>query len=575
MRAPNINYFFTGTLIDYLRRRGVRQFCLSPGSRSAPMAIVATQHPDITTILIVDERAAAYYAVGYARATGEAAAVICTSGTAVANLFPAVVEAFYSRVPLILITADRPEELQDCGANQTINQENIFGAYAASTTFAAPRLDDDPGTWLTHLEGILHRSSGKPIHINCRLREPLAPTEERFDAIRFQQAVDVWYRTHACSAAADARPNADFERIARSLEGKHRGLIVAGPEVPPKACHAILALAEKLDWPVLGDILSQLRGHPSGNLCIRYDLYLDLPQFASGRTADIVLHFGGVPISKRLNRFLLQHKGIPYIKIQDHGRTIDPDGLETDRVIAHPDDVIAGLLSQPIIDASSELLPRFRAFELEAALVMETYAGRPNLTEPSAAFHIGREIQTGDGLFLSNSMPVRDADSYMNLSVREVAVGCNRGASGIDGLIASAIGFAQGSRRPTTVLAGDLAMLHDLNSLAVAAAAEYPVIIVVINNHGGGIFHFLPLADYPELLARCFTAAHTLSFEPAARMFGLPYYHPKTASELISAYRTARRQNHSAVIEIETDRNENLREHEEIRRRVHDALARS
>lgn len=576
MKAPNINHFTARMIVDYLVRWGVRHFSISPGSRSAPLAIAAASHSGIAARMVIDERASAYYATGVARATGSPAGVICTSGTAVANLFPAVVEAYQSLLPLILLTADRPDELQDCGANQTIDQQGIFGRYAASVTIPASERSADPTRILDSLERMMADVSEGPIHINVRFREPLAPVEEPYDHDTLSARIEEWYQSRRAGSTSPkhddlARP---IEDIIPLITHSRRGLIVAGPELPPYASMNIGRLAERLGWPMVCDILSQQRGGKHGNRCYAYDHYLDSTATADNLACDLVVHVGGVPTSKRLNQFLARHKGIPYIKIQSHDRIIDPDRLETRRITAPVAPFVDALAARVETGGDDSYQSSWLSAENRTAKVLATCFADDRLTEPSTAFHLGRLIGDGEALFLSNSMTVRDADSFMDFEDRDVMIGCNRGVSGIDGVAASACGMAAGSGRPTTLLIGDLALLHDLNSLALAAESTVPVIIIVINNHGGGIFDFLPVARFPDLLEQCIAAPHRCMFDSAAGMFGLSYYRPATVAELVTAYRAAHGARESAIVEIITDRAANVGEHERIHTMVHEELKR-
>ncbi|NMC44744.1 MAG: 2-succinyl-5-enolpyruvyl-6-hydroxy-3-cyclohexene-1-carboxylic-acid synthase [candidate division Zixibacteria bacterium] len=574
MTAPNINYFVAQMIIDRLCALGLRQMAISPGSRSAPLAVAASTHPALASRMIIDERTAAYYALGTAQATGSPAGVICTSGTAVANLFPAVVEAYQSRLPLVLLTADRPEELQNRGANQTIDQQGIFGRYATSVTIAAPDRSTDPVTILEQLNRAMMNVPDGPVHINMRFREPLAPVEEPYDREAMSKAVAAWLNTHDHETAPLSVD--DLARLADDIipliRRSRSGLIVAGPEAPFRAGDGIGSLAERLGWPMAGDILSQQRGRRGGNRCTAYDLYLDAPEFGEQTPCDLLLHFGGLPTSKRLNEFLVRLKGIPYIKIQDHGRTIDPERLETGRIVAPVGRFLAAVGDQIESRGEGEHLLSWRHREKQAAEALAGYFADDRLTEPAVAYHLGRWLDEGEAVFLSNSLPVREAESFMDFEGREIMVGCNRGASGIDGVLASACGFAAGSGRSTTLLIGDLALLHDLNSLVIAAESAPPVTIVVLNNGGGGIFDFLPIARFPELLERCFTAGHRLTFDSAARMVGLPYHRPASTAELAAAYRSARETGQSSLIEISLDHSDTVGEQERIRTRVHTAM---
>ncbi len=567
MTAPNINLFFAHLIADYLVRRGIVSFCLAPGSRSAPLAIAAGEQARAKVRVIIDERAAGYFAVGYARATGNPAAVICTSGTAAANLYPAVVEAYHSRLPLILLTADRPEELQRCGANQTIDQRHLFGQFVGGEmTLSAPDDHLEASALLDQLQSLFRSLPAGPIHLNCRFREPLAPEQQSFDSGRLQEQVDRWYAGRNLDAADEIPP--DISVAVRDLADRIRrarhGIIVAGPQWPLSKTPNLADLSQALGWPIIADVLSQQRAPDRLNFCRRYDLYLDIPEIADHLPVDLVFHVGGLPTSKRLNEFLRRHKGIEYIKIQDHDRTIDPDHLETVRIVTDPDSLITALTaSMKRHPASSDHL-QWHEVETRTDESLASIAATSRLTEPAVAAMIGRLIGEEEALYLSNSMPVRDADCFMALHSKDVMVGCNRGV-GIDGVLASAGGFAAGCRRPTTLLIGDLALMHDLNSMALVSQSEDPIIVVVLNNNGGGIFHFLPISRFETVFEPYFGTPHNLTFERAAEMFNLPYARPTSGDELAAVYRRARENHQSLVIEIITDRRANVEEHQRLR----------
>jgi len=571
VKPPNINSFVSDIIIRALVEYGVGLFCISPGSRSTPLTLAAANRSGIDVHIVHDERASAYFAVGYARACGRPAAVICTSGTAVANLLPAVVEAYQSRLPLILLTADRPEELQNCGANQVIDQKNIFGKFVAdSITIPAPDDTTDPYSLLDKISRALDAGQATPIHINCRFREPLAPVEQIFDLHKMQASSDKWYTEHKgdASSKAHAVSDDDIDYLAHAMNERRKCLIIVGPEASWRQAAKIAELSEKLHARVITDVLANLVVVPSVHRLRHYDLYLDIDELADDLAPDLVIHFGGLPISKRLNQFLARHREIDYIKIQDHNRTIDPDLLETHRIVGPPDDIIRRLLPELKDSAASEYHQTWRTIDEHTSRFLHGYFVIGKLTECSLPFMMSSLIEEGEALYLSNSMPVRDADTFFASSSHNVATGANRGASGIDGTIASACGFARGIGKPTTLIIGDVAFLHDLNSLAIAAKSAPPVIIILVNNDGGGIFHFLPVANATHHFEKFFATPHGLHFGKAAELFGLPYYHPAMPDDFAADYHKVRSAGRSALIEISGDRRENFEQHELIRSRL-------
>jgi 2-succinyl-5-enolpyruvyl-6-hydroxy-3-cyclohexene-1-carboxylate synthase len=554
-------------------RNGVNLFVLSPGSRSTPLAVAVARDQTVPRIVCTDERAAAFYAAGFIRATGNPAAVISTSGTAVANFFPGIVEAFQSRLPLVVITADRPDELQDCGANQTIDQCGIYGRYVSSSVQIPDSIDEtNVFAVLTDCKKSVIRSivSSEPVHINCRFREPLAPAPVTFEAARIEQLAGRFFddnhtgkQENAAGAGDGTVPDTAVDRIKKA----DRGLILSGPRHAWQVSDRIGQLARATGWPLITDVLSQNRFSVQTEpaTCSLYDLFLDGESSGSLPGPDLVLHFGGLPTSKRLKRYLVERRACEYIKIQDHTRCIDPDRLETERIVGD-ENQIAGRLVELIGNKTTGAWALdFSRRETACRHHLQHHFHDSRLGEPAAAYFAGEWLDNNDALFLSNSMPVRDADSFIPKRTGRIPVGANRGASGIDGIIASACGFAAGCRRRTTLLVGDLAFLHDLGSLALAARAEYPVVIVVINNNGGGIFSFLPISGYPDVFENYFGTPHGFNFRSASEMFGLPWCSPADINQYKQAYTEAINSNRSAVIEIRTDRGENRRDHELLR----------
>lgn len=572
MTRQNVNIFSAGLIVDYLIKHNIKLFCISPGSRSTPLAIAAFDHPDADTKMFYDERAAAYYALSHTRSSGDPSALICTSGTAVANYLPGVIEAFQSFLPIAILTADRPSELQDCGANQTIDQQNIFGKFVSSRIlFEAPDKIIDPINMLNQLDAAFSNFT-RPIHINCRFREPLAVDDAGFDASKYTPIVDNWYNSNNPqendSSSAPSKP--DMEEAVALIDRSQNGLIVAGPTVSFENYDAVVDLAKHLKWPIVADILSPLRIGTSKYLFSFHDLYFDNDESIN---LDAVIHVGGLPTPKRLNQFLLKHRAVPYIKIHSHAQTIDPDRLETMRLVGPPDRIIAHLLEETDDSKSTDWVQLWREREQVIAAALEDYFDRHDAIEPALAFSLPDLLSDGDALFLSNSMPVRDADSFTRLSGKDVVVGANRGVSGIDGIIASACGFASGCRRPTTLVIGDLAFLHDMNSLYLAARSKYPIRIIVINNDGGGIFHFLPIAELQNHFEPLFGTPHGLTFEKAAQQFDLPFRSVASTSQLKDSYHELCKQNGSFVVELQSNRSENHMMHQALRDMISEKLS--
>lgn len=426
-----------------------RHVAICPGSRSTPLALAADAHPDLETRVILDERAAGYWAVGVARATGRPGTVITTSGTAVANLFPAVVEAYQAALPLIALTADRPPRMRNTGANQTIDQRAIFGRYAGEVRLRLPPTDNEavPFQMAEALE------NWGPLHLNVPLDEPLLPSDP--DAFARQEPVPLQ------STAPTQRPC--------ELPRQGRSLIVVGPtRLDRQDGRRIAQAASRFGIPVLADPMSRVPG--LGN----YDAILSEPP--EGLTPDCILQIGAAPVSKNLGRWLLQHDTIRY--------RIDPTGRRWDEGAPHwldgdPVRTVEGLRGVQSWNA-------WQVADGAAGVALAEHG----CEEATAVVAVQASLGEEDRLFIGNSLPVRDLDRFGARPDDGPTVHANRGASGIDGNVATAVGLSAAG--PVTAIVGDLTFQHDLGSLALLA--ERDVRVVVIDNGGGGIFRHLPVA---------------------------------------------------------------------------------
>jgi 2-succinyl-5-enolpyruvyl-6-hydroxy-3-cyclohexene-1-carboxylate synthase len=582
MPAPNMNSLWARLLVEELIRSGTDYFCLAPGSRCTPLTIAVAENPKAKSVIHYDERGSAFHALGYARATGRPAVVVTTSGTAVANAWPAVVEAAMERIPLLLLTADRPPELRDSAANQTIDQVKIFGNYARwFVDLPCPSLRVPPEAVLTTVDQAVYRScgaTGGPVHINCMFREPLAPEPQGEDLNDYLRPVKSWltagrpYTEYASpERAADA---AILEKLLELFEQTKRGLAVIGGLSTQQDRTAVSDLIQTLGWPACADVTSGLRlGDASGNVIHYSDLLVSHDAFARAHRPELVLHLGGRIVSKKLAAFLSESNPSDYVLITDHPERQDPGHKVTFRVEADLG-VFCPALAEKVGDRKESpwLISWRESMEAVHKVLRQFAHNGDDLNEPVLAYLISRSILPNHGLFLASSMPVRHMDLFADTRSAAVYVGANRGASGVDGTMATATGFAAGLQRPVTLLIGDLAFLHDLNSLNYLRNAKYPVIAIVINNNGGGIFSFLSIARFDQFFEKYFVTPHDLTFQQAAGMYGLVYYHPKTRQEFLSCYQKALESEKSIILEVTTDRRENHGLHMKLVRDMQAAL---
>jgi 2-succinyl-5-enolpyruvyl-6-hydroxy-3-cyclohexene-1-carboxylate synthase len=524
-----------------------------------------------------DERGAAFYAVGHAKATRNPVALICTSGTAAANYLPAVVEASYSRTPLIALTADRPAELQDTGSNQTIDQANIYAKFVRFS-FDLPVLSDDtsPEFVLTTIDQAVYRSRRSPsgpVHINCRFAEPLISQEddsiiqENSNRLRHWKECDTPYTTYNLSLSVP--DESLLEDVRSRLVSSKRGLIVVGGLSPSDDTSCIHDLAAHLRLPLVACVSSGLRfGHERyDSLITCHDLFLQCSGFVERYRPDVILHLGGSVVSKHLMEYIRESRA-DYIVVNDTPFRQDPIHSVTMRVEANPADFCRSIADFKPAQPSELLTPLISADKLCRDLVSELHTAPEFSNELQIVSTVLDSLPDRCGLFLANSMPIRDADACGFVSTRLVAVAVNRGASGIDGNIATAAGFAAGIGRPTVALVGDLAFLHDLNSLSLISRSSVPITVVVINNNGGGIFSMLPVSEYDIHFEKLFGTPHGLTFKKAAELFDLKYFKPSSPVDLHECCNDAFSSGRSAVIEVCTDRRTNASEHRKLFARV-------
>lgn len=582
--APNINQAWAKLIVEELIRQGVSCFCLSPGSRCTPLTVAVARHTRAEGVVHFDERGAAFHALGAARGRHVPTALICTSGSAAANYWPAVVEAAQSQTPLILLTADRPPELLDTGANQTIRQSGLYGGYVRwSMELPCPDPAVAPESVLTAVDQAVYRAlraPAGPVHLNCPFREPLAPAHDPlFDADRYALSLADWAKgqqPYTLYTQPHSYIEPDYEgHLLLELGSAARGLLVVGALATREQRIAVTGLAQALQWPVFADITSSLRtGVPAGTFIPHYDLLLQSERFQSLCRPDVVLHLGGAVTSKRLQQHLENVPPRMYIRVAPHPARHDPAHQVTWRIeaavapFAHwlADAVQSRGVSDwtRCLQQMSETVGKVVACELSEA---------DSFSQPVAAHIVSRHIAPGHGLFLGNSLPVREMDMFAAHDGPTVLVASNRGASGIDGNIATAAGFARGLGAPVTAFVGDLTLLHDLNSLALVRNNAAPVIVVVINNDGGGIFHFLPISEHRDVFDRYFATPHGLRFHGAAAMFGLPYYSAANAAALTETYTNCLRRGQSALIEVLVNRDVDKRCHDALREAVLNAIA--
>ena len=559
-----LNLRWSQVLVDALAAAGLRDLVLSPGSRSSPLALAFLRQPAIRCQVILDERSAAFFALGIARASARPVALLCTSGSAPANWFPAVIEADLGAVPLLLLSADRPPELLGWGANQTIDQQRLFGSHVRAFHAPAAPGSEFPAAYLQRLAARAMAESGwplaGPVHLNLAFREPLLSVGDALPA--------------ACAATGEpvvdlAAPRLlpDPRQIASTLarvSGRPGAIVCGGAAYPPGFADAVSALAERLDCPILAEPLSNLRfgAHDRSRLCVRYEAFLRQPAALATARPAWLLRFGAFPVTRALQDWLRAAAPAAQILVSPDGRWPDPLHLATTLLQADPVLVCEALLAGGGERAPGAWRASFARAEAHAGRVAGSCRRQENF-EGALIPALLERLPAGHRLFCGNSLAIRDLDAFSGSSDQPLRIFGNRGASGIDGNLSTALGIA--SDGPCVALVGDLTAQHDLTALAAAGGRE--IVVVVINNGGGGIFEYLPVAALPEFEVAWLTP-QPVDLVAAAQSFGLAGERLSSLAEFRSSLDRALQRGGATLLEVVIDRHASIAAHRAYWQRV-------
>ncbi|MFN7968404.1 MAG: 2-succinyl-5-enolpyruvyl-6-hydroxy-3-cyclohexene-1-carboxylic-acid synthase [Acidimicrobiales bacterium] len=570
--AADVAATFCATLVDEWVRLGVTDAVVSPGSRSTPLALAMADSAAVRVHVVHDERSAAFTALGLGVATRRPALLLCTSGTAAANFHPAVVEAHQAAVPMVVVTADRPPELQGVGAPQTIDQRHLFGSAVRWYCEPGPAAADGAPWWRDLARDSLRRSLGTtpgPVHLNLAFREPLVGTA---GALPPPGADRAGATVVGASGAAWGLVDEELGRTLAAVSGR-RGLIVAGARTAMTAADAdaVLALADTLGWPVLADAPSGCRRtHP--RVVTTADALLRHDGFADAHRPEFVLRLGALHSSRVLGEWLAR-SGAVQVGIDRHGLVPDPDHVLSWSRPADPAEVcrqLAGARTEP---APLEWTRAWADAETTARRTLDEALGAGGAaTEPTTALDALAAVPAGGVLVVSSSMPVRDLEWFAPAR-DDVRVVANRGANGIDGVTSTAVGVAL-TWTPTVLLTGDVAFLHDTNALIGLRRRGVPLVVVVVDNDGGGIFSFLPQADAlePERFEQLFGTPHGIDVAAVAEAHGVAAERVTSRAGLRAAINGAFTRGGVRVVAVTSDRAANVAVHRDLFSRVADAL---
>ncbi len=546
----NVNTLWCSVLVESWVRCGLTHAVISPGSRSTPLTVALVRHPGVECVPVLDERSAGFFALGLARRTRRAVALVCTSGSAGANYYPAVIEAHESRVPLLVLTADRPPELRECASGQTIDQQKYFGDHVAwyhEMAVPEPRVELLRYARQMARQAWRRAQGGGPVHLNLPFRDPLAPLENAA-ASALRPLLDHSFFEWPDEGVPEAPRWQLHQRAATS-----RGLIVAGPAQPadPAAYAAHVGrVAAQLGWPVLADALSPLRHYKSEATVVgTYDTVLRRTELARDLVPRTVICLESWPTSKVLRNWLEQAQA-EMLLISEHTGSRDALHGRT-REVTMPVTALSALGHPP---ADRSYLERWQRAEQAARAGIDSalQADALGWFEGRISSLLAQHLPAGTVLSVASSMPVRDLEYFWPVNERGIVVSFSRGANGIDGTLSTALGLAHGGP-PTVLLTGDLAFLHDTNGLLSASRLRGSLTVVLVNNHGGGIFEHLPIAEFEPPFEDFFATPQTVDFARLVDSYGVRHDRIETWEQFVALI-SATPAPGVRVLEVRTDR---------------------
>jgi 2-succinyl-5-enolpyruvyl-6-hydroxy-3-cyclohexene-1-carboxylate synthase len=555
-------------IVATLYAAGVKKVVVSPGSRSTPLAYGFASTKQFDMYRHVDERSAAFLALGLAKESAEPVVLVCTSGTAAANYFPAVVEAYYARLPLIVLTADRPHELREVGAPQAIAQPNLYGHHV-KWALDLP-IPDDARETLPFVERHIARAVAVatqapfgPVQVNVPFREPLL--------IDF---TDLPKRTFKRHFAAEVRPATEaIAFLEQAITETSKGFIVIGETAQNTDIELLWQFVRQLKWPVLVESLSHMRTNVPAD-CVdyvidQYDAILKNESFMNHMAPQTVIRFGAQPVSKPLMKFLTATAPQHYIVIDEDPKFRDSLHVSTAHIEAAVGQWVADIDAVSLDDQASYTSYWQRANDM-ATKHTEHYIATET-DEGALAGILFNNLPAHSDLVAGSSMPIRDVDTFFNKTARDIRIFCNRGTNGIDGVVSTAFGLQYASKRDTYLYIGDLSFLHDTNGLIASRYQQSNLTIVVMNNDGGGIFSYLPQASVEAHYEELFGTPTALGFDHLAQMYDAEYAQVTTKDELANVLQTPK-QKAIRIVEVMTDRATNITTHRKLWQAINEEL---
>ena len=563
---------YLAAFISGLIQAGVKDVVISPGSRSTPLALLIAENRDLNVYIDIDERSAGFFALGMAKASQRPVALLCTSGTAAANYFPAVVEANLSRVPLIILTADRPHELRDVGAPQAIDQIHLYGNHVRwFTDMALPEISQEQYAFHTAVRAVKEATGHiqGPVHLNFPLREPLLPILEPYPFTDKIKELKISQGNLTIS-------NETAREIAEQIQQIENGLIIVGDIDKPELAEAIHQFAQLTGYPILADPLSQLRSGAitDSHVIDSYDAILKNEQAINFLRPDLIIRFGSMPVSKPLTLFLKKWRQTPQMIVDGGSGWRDPQNLGT-MMVQCEETIFCQAIKAFFTEArQTQYLSTWKNLNQIAKETIASFLKTMNdLDEGKVIYELAKMIPENSTIFAGNSMPIRDVDTFFHQTKKKIHLLANRGANGIDGVVSTAIGAAI-YRNPLYLVIGDLSFFHDLNGLLAAKLNHISINIILINNDGGGIFSFLPQSELNRHYELLFGTPIGIDFSYAVKMYGGEFYKVSNWKEFDQAIEATTEKNGIQVIEVQTNRQANLESHRNMWRLIGEEIDR-
>jgi 2-succinyl-5-enolpyruvyl-6-hydroxy-3-cyclohexene-1-carboxylate synthase len=565
----NRNFIWAETFVNQIYKLGVKHVCISPGSRSTPLTLAFSKQKKIKSFVHIDERVSGFFALGLAKSTRLPIAIVTTSGTATAELYPAIVEAYMQRIPLIVCTADRPPELFNRGANQTINQWNLYRNHIRFfKNVGLPLLSVKSLNNLKKITAKAFKISAGinrgPVHLNFPFRKPLEPNSYTDEIDN-----DIFNCVYNSILAAENYDKEESvprylikhaDKLAEKITMMERGLIITGPsEFDRSTCSDIIRLSQISGYPVLADGLSQLRNYNSAsaqNVYTNYDAFLRSKVFTNNYIPEIIIQFGRTVTSPTLQEYLA-NSGAQRFLINEFGDVFDPSGKSKSPIKSTAKNFCITLnkrlLENDFDRRNTGWKESFCISEKISTVIKNSVLENSKLNiEPKVIYDCISSLPQNTKVVIGNSMPVRDLDNFVSHHPKNLKIFFNRGASGIDGVTSTALGIAAGEK-PVVLITGDLAFLHDLNALMPAVKYSIPLVVVLINNNGGGIFNMLPVSNYKNSFNQYFKTPHNLEVGTIVKSFGIKHILVKDKRNLRDKLSSSLQQKYLTVLEVKTD----------------------